>query len=141
MSDSFAQDLSAGIAGLFIDGSNVTAPTSVYVKLHDADPTATGDQNELDASTDAPGYSPVEVSVPSGFEAGADTTELTNAVRIEDFGPASADWPEVTHFSVWSTADFTGRAFFEDALTDPKTVQDGDPVVIAQGNLTIDILE
>lgn len=141
MSDTFARDLSENIAGLLTNGTNVTAPTSVYVKLHSADPSPDATANELDSATDAPGYSPVQVSVPSGFEAGADASELTNAVRIEDFGPATGDWVEVTHFSVWTSADQTGEALFEDALTDPKTVVDGDPVVIAQGNLTVDILE
>lgn len=141
MSDTFARDLSEEIAGLFIDGADVTAPTSVYVKLHSADPTPDATSAELDSATDAPGYSPVEVTVPSGFEAGADPSELTNAVRIEDFGPATGDWVQVTHFSIWTTVDQTGRALYEDALTEPKTVVDGDPVVITQGNLTIDILE
>jgi len=141
MSDTFGRDLSEQIAGLFTGGTDITSPTSVYVKLHSADPTPDGTANELDSGTDAPGYGPVEVTVPSGFEAGADASELTNAVRIEDFGPATGDWVEVTHFSVWTTTDQTGDVLFEDALTDPKTVVDGDPVVIAQGNLTVDILE
>lgn len=141
MSNAFGLDLSQEIASLFIDGTDVTSPTSVYVKLHEGDPGSDGTANELDATAGASGYAPVEVSVPSGFEAGADATELTNAVRIEDFGPAQEDWPEVSHFSIWTSADQTGRALFEDALTDPKTVTDGDPVVIAEGNATIDILE
>lgn len=141
MSDTFARDLAEEIAALFIDGTNVTSPASVYVKFHSADPSPDATANELDSATDAPGYSPVEVTIPSGFEAGADPSELTNAVRIEDFGPATGDWVEVTHFSVWTSSDQTGRALYEDALTSPKTVVDGDPVVIARGNLTIDILE
>lgn len=141
MSDAFGRDLAQEIAGLFIDGVDVTSPTGVYVKLHDGDPTPDGDANELDAGTNASGYSPVQVSVPSGFVAGADGSELTNANRIEDFGPAQEDWPTVSHFSVWTTQDQTGRVLFEDALTDSKQVENGDPVVIAAGQATIDILE
>jgi hypothetical protein len=141
MSDAFGLDLAAEIAALLYSGVDVTAPTSVFVKLHDGDPGSDGTTNELDSGTTAPGYGPVEVSVPSGFDQGADTTELTNAIRVEDFGPATGDWPEVTHFSVWTTSDQSGRVLFEDAFTDPKTVVDGDPVVIAQGNMTTDILE
>ena len=141
MSDTFARDLSEEIAAVFIDGTNVTSPASVYVKLHSADPTPDGTANELDSGTDAPGYGPVEVTVPSGFEAGADASELTNAARIEDFGPATGDWVEVTHFSVWTTTDQTGDVLFEDSLTSPKTVTDGDPVVFVPNELTIDILE
>jgi hypothetical protein len=141
MSQAFGLDLAEEIASLFIDGNDVPAPTSVYVKLHDGDAGSDGTANELDSTAGASGYTPVEVSVPSGFGAGADATELTNTVRIEDFGPAEEDWPEVTHFSIWTTADQTGRVLFEDSLTDPKTVTNGDPVVIAEGNATIDILE
>jgi len=141
MSDAFGRDLSEQIAGLFTTGTDVTSPASVFVKLHAGDPTPDGTANELDSGTTAPGYGPVEVSVPSGFEAGADASELTNAVRIEDFGPATGDWPEVTHFSVWTSSDQTGDVQFEDALTSPKTVTDGDPVVFVAGELTIDILE
>lgn len=141
MSDGFARDLSEEVAGLFINGSDVTAPASVYVKLHDDDPTPDGTANELDSTAGASGYAPVEVSVPSGFDAGSDPSVLTNANRIEDFGPAQEDWPTVSHFSIWTTADQTGRALFEDALTDAKTVTNGDPVVIAAGQATIDILE
>lgn len=141
MSQAFGLDLAQEIASLFIDGTDVSAPTSVYIKLHDGDAGSDGTANELDSTAGAAGYAPVEVSVPSGFAAGSDATVVTNSVRIEDFGPAEEDWPEVTHFSIWTSADQTGRALFEDSLTEPKTVTTGDPVVIAEGNATIDILE
>jgi len=141
MSGAFGRDLSEQIAGLFTSGADVTVPTSVYVKLHGGDPSPDGTANELDSATTAPGYAPVEVTVPSGFEAGADASELTNAVRIEDFGPATGDWPEVTHASVWTTTDQTGDCLFEDTLTASKTITDGDPVVFVVNELTIDVLE
>lgn len=141
MSNAFGLDLSQEIASLLIDGTDVSAPTTVYFKLHEGDPGSDGTANQLDPAAGASGYAPVEVTAPSGFQAGADATEITNAVRVEDFGPAEEDWPTVSHFSMWTTADETGRVLFEDALTDTKTVTDGDPVVIAEGNATIDILE
>jgi len=141
MTDAFGLDLASEIAGLFYDGSDVVSPTQVYVKLHSGDPGSDGTANELDAAAGSAGYQPVSVSIPSGFDQGADPTQTTNAVRIEDFGPAEEDWPTVSHYSIWTTTDQTGRVLYEDSLTSDKTVTDGDPVVIATGNLDIDILE
>jgi len=141
MTDAFGLDLASQIAGLLYGGSDVTSPATVYVKLHSGDPGSDGTANELDPVGGSAGYQPVSVSVPSGFDQGADATQLTNAVRIEDFGPAEEDWPTVTHYSIWTSSDQTGDVLYEDSLTSDKTVTDGDPVVIATGNLDIDILE
>lgn len=141
MTNAFGLELASAIAALYYDGTDVTAPTQVYVKLHSADPGSDGTANELDSAAGAAGYQPLAVSIPADFGQGADPTQITNANRIEDFGPAQENWPEVTHYSIWTTSDQTGECQYEDALSSPKTVTDGDPVVIAAGNLDIDILE
>lgn len=140
MTNAFGGDLADQLAARYYNDSTVTVPASVYIKLHSGDPGEDGTANELDPNAGAAGYQPVEAVIPGDWNQGADASIITNE-RLGDFGPAQENWPEVTHYSIWTTQDQTGTVEYKDALTQGKTVENGDPVVIVAGQLEIDHLE
>lgn len=116
-------------------GNDLTAHTDVYIALHDADPTESGDANELDASTLS--YERQSVSTSGGFTRSGSTSENANEIG---FGTAAENWGTVTHFSIWdgpgSTAD-GDNPLYAAALDTQKTVEQNDEVRFNAGDLQI----
>lgn len=111
----------------------LTFPTTVYVALHTADPTEVGNVGEVSAS----GYARVLVNQNGGSSptwrlaasegGGGFAVKNLNAIV---FGPAGADWGSITHVSIWDHVS-AGNPWFYNALTDPRTVQNGGTLTFA----------
>lgn len=122
----YAEDLV--LAWLLTTGA-ATRPTTWYVALHDGDPGEPGNQDELVGD----GYSRQSVTfdAPSGG-ATENTAQLT-------FGPATgAGWGSVTHVSIWD-ASTAGNCLYKGPLSSPVTINAGDSLVFAAGNLDVSI--
>lgn len=117
-----------------------TAPGTLYVALHTADPGSDGTSSELDSSSGASGYSRYEASAPGEFTApsGSDPTSVSNDGDFV-FNEATGDWPTVTHVSIWDTADSTGNALWKGDLDNSRDVVSGDQFVLRSGSLTVDL--
>lgn len=105
----------------------LTSPTVVYVALSTTDPLDTG------AGITEPvalGYARVAV------EFDAPTNGVTQNTNVETFGPASGSWATLTHMAVFDALT-GGNMLYHGILTASKTVDDGDSIEFAAGNLSI----
>jgi hypothetical protein len=120
----------------------LTAPASLHVSLHTADPGETG-ANEVASSG---GYTRAAVTSSlanwAGTQAAGSTvassgtggqTSNNNAVT---FATPTAGWGTVTHFAIWDAAS-GGNPLLYGALTVSKTINQGDSVSFASGALTV----
>jgi hypothetical protein len=109
-------------------------PTNVYAALYTADPTDAGTlTNELTQT----GYARAEISAAMG-DAVLTSGQITNSADIT-FGPATEDWPEVTHIGIFlgtSTIGAGNMFYFGPAVTS-RVVENNDTFVIRTGQLTI----
>ena len=115
----------------WVKGTNMpTAPTTVYVGLHTADPLDddTGG-GEVTTTIRAAG----RVAVSWGAIAG--NSQIDNSA-IVDFGNADgAPAGPVSHFATYD-APTAGNQIMNGPLTNPKTINAGDPVSFPVGTLS-----
>ncbi len=131
MSNDFGVDFATDITELFTAGTDITAPTTVYVTLYDDTGT------ELNASLQ---NGRVGVTVGSGWT--ATNTAFENAAEI-DFGECTADIT-VQEFALKDSDadDATAKEYFRAPITDaPQDFADGTRVFFAAGDLDVDILD
>ena len=115
------------------NSQTTSAPSTVYIGLHTADPGETGSlTNELSGNN----YSRQSASFGAVSTVGNTVTCSTNADIT--FGPASASWGTITHVSVHD-ASTSGNTLFYGALSASKTVGTNDSFKITSGNLTIEL--
>lgn len=105
--------------------SSMTAPTNVFVALHDGDPSDTGRANEISGSA----YARTQLSLGSA----AAGTIATDADAT--FPTATGSWGTITHATIW-TLITGGQSIFQGALAADKTVGNGDTFKFSSGNLT-----
>jgi hypothetical protein len=105
---------------LFTDQA-ATRPTGWFLALYTAEPSDAGGGVELSGD----GYARQEISF--------DTDGAANAAEIV-FGPASANWGEITHGAVF---DETGRFLCWAALTLAKTIPTGDSLKFPAGAIAV----
>ena len=101
---------------------------TVYLALHTADPTdvtATAAANEL---TEA-GYARQLIAFDLAASGSASNSDL------ETF-TAGENWPEVTHWSLWSAVS-GGSMKLHGSFTTAKTAGNGDSLTVAAGDITI----
>lgn len=109
-----------------------TAPTVLYLAISTAAPTEGG--SSIAEPAGAGGYARVAVTFDA-IEQGADAATISNDVSLA-FGPATADWGDVTHFAVFDAA--TGGSMLRHAaLSAPVTINSGDSATFAVGALII----
>lgn len=106
-----------------------TRPTAWYCALHTSDPGETGATGELSGN----GYARQSVTFSAASSgATSNTAQLT-------FGPnTSANWGTISHVSVWDALT-TGNCLWKAALGSSKTVNVGDSLVIAAGDLDFSV--
>ncbi|WP_323192421.1 hypothetical protein [Halostella sp. PRR32] len=132
MSD-FADYLETEIAAwAFRDVQMPTPPSTVYVALHTADPTDAGTSNELAAG----GYSRQSVSNPGGWTSSGNTAENANGIA---FGPATEDWGDITHVTVWDGSASTDNVLWVTALDTTRTVLTDDELRFRAGDLSFEV--
>lgn len=108
-------------------------PTEVWAALFTADPTELGTLTDEVTET---GYARVEVV---GLLSDADlaTGVITNSALIE-FGPATEDWPEITHIGFMDSATIgAGNMTYYGPAVTSRLVDSGDSLKIQIGQLTI----
>jgi hypothetical protein len=111
-------------------GKGAYTPPAIYVGLSAADPTDSG------AGLDEPsgnGYARAETT-PSDWNVAVDG--LLDNANIITLGPATADWGTLTHFALFDAAS-GGHLLVHGALAHPKTIQSGDMVRFASGELDV----
>lgn len=124
-------------------GQTYTPPTSVHIGLFTAAPSDAGGGTEVSGN----GYARAAVSSSltnwAGTQSAGSTTASTgtggqtsNNNSISFPTPSGAGWGLVTHFGIFDAAS-GGNLLFWGALTQSKTINPGDSVSYAPGQLTI----
>lgn len=111
-----------------------TAPATVHVSLHTADPTDAG------TGTEVSGGSYAREAVTNNAtnwpaSTGGSPAAKANGTAIE-FVTATASWGTVTHFGIWDAAT-AGNLLYHGALGTAKAVGSGDTASFAVGDLDI----
>lgn len=113
-----------------------TAPATIYVGLHTADPGEAPDGSNEVAAGD---YSRVGVTAGTGFNTGTsgDASTFSNANLIS-FSQATSDWGVVSHVSLWDSAT-AGNAIAAYALNNSKSINTNDTAEFEAGDLSFQI--
>ena len=128
----FSTYLETRVLDFFLNANSLstTAPSTVYVALHTADPGEAGTSSEATET----GYARASVSFGSASTdtAGATTISNDGAVSI---GPITGT-PTYTHISIKDAAT-SGNTLFYGALSSSLTLTSGDSVQFSVGNITV----
>ena len=122
------------ILNCYLNQTNITAPTNIYVGLHTADPTDAGSGAEVSGNN----YSRIEITDKFGTASGTGGSVSSNA-DITGFTATGGDWGTITHIGIYD-ASTSGNLLFHTALDSSATVNDGDSFQISAGNLTVNVL-
>lgn len=121
------------ILNCYLNQTNITAPTNIYVGLHTADPTDAGSGAEVSGN----GYARVEITDKFGTASGTGGSVSSNA-DITGFTASGGNWGTVSHIGIYD-ASTSGNLLFHTALDSSATVNDGDSFQISSGNLTVTV--
>ena len=99
--------------------------SGAYLALHTADPTDAGTTGELSGD----GYARQAITFDT---ASGGATTSTDAQEFT----ATADWAEVTHFSLWD-ASTSGNCLYTGALDTARTVLDEGTLAFAIGDVDV----
>lgn len=115
-------------------GQAFTPPSSVHVALFTGAPSDSGGGTEV--STSGTGYGRVSIGATlanwAGTQASGSTTAssgtggATSNNSVVTFGTPTANWGQVTHVALFD-ASTGGNMLFHGALSQPKTINNGDP--------------
>ena len=125
---SFSNFLETEILDHVFGGNAYTAPSTIYLSLHTANPTE-----------DASGGGEVSTSSSAYARQSAAFTVSGNSASTNaavEWTTATSNWGTITHIGVWDAAS-SGNMLAYSALTDSKTVAIGDVLRINSGQLTI----
>jgi len=127
MSD-FTDYTETNIVNWMVGGVSMpSAIDPVYVALHTGNPTDSGQDNEVSASS----YDRVSTQAGTDWET-VDNT-FTNLIDIE-FPEAQEDWGNISHFSLWD-ASTGGNAIASSELSQARDILTGDAPVFRDGTL------
>lgn len=121
------------ILNCYLNQTNITAPTAIYVGLHTANPTDAGTGTEVSGN----GYARVAITDKFGTASGTGGSLSSNA-DITGFTASGGNWGTVSHIGIWD-ASTSGNLLFHTALDSSATVNDGDSFQISSGNLTVTV--
>ena len=122
---SFSNYLETEILDHVFGGSAYTAPSTLYLSLHTANP----DEDGSGAEVSGGGYARQTVA----FTTSGNTTSNTAAV---EYPTATANFGTVTHVGVYDAAT-AGNLLCYAALTSSKTIETGDVFRVPAGDLDI----
>ena len=111
----------------FLGTSSTTAPTTVYLALHTADPTDAGTGTEVSGN----GYARQSIA----FGASSSGT-ASNSAAVEFPAASGGNFGTITHIGIWD-ASSAGNLLFHAALTASKTINDGDIFKVAASGIDI----
>ena len=126
---SFSNYLETEILDHVFGGAAYTAPATLYLALHTANPDEDGSGAEV--STSGTAYARQTVA----FTTSGNTTSNTSAV---EYSTATANFGTVTHVGVWD-ASTSGNLLAYAALTSSKTIETGDVFRVPAGDLDISL--
>ena len=124
---SFSNYLETEILDHVFGGAAYTAPATLYLALHTANPDEDGSGTEV--STSGTAYARATVA----FTTSGNTTSNTAAV---EYATATANFGTVTHVGVWD-ASTAGNLLAYAALSSSKTIETGDVFRVPAGDLDI----
>jgi len=124
---SFSNYLETEILDHVFSGNAYTAPSTLYLSLHTANPDEDGSGTEV--STTGTAYARATVT----FTTSGNTSSNTSAV---EFSTATANFGTVTHVGVWD-ASTSGNLLCYAALSSSKTIETGDVFRVPAGDLDI----
>lgn len=124
---SFSNYLETEILDHVFGGAAYTAPSTLYLSLHTANPDEDGSGAEV--STTGTAYARQTVA----FTTSGNTTSNTAAV---EYPTATANFGTVTHVGVYDAAT-AGNLLCYAALTSAKTIETGDVFRVPAGDLDI----
>lgn len=114
-----------------LSAATYTAPATVYISLHTADPGETG-ANE----TSGTGYARKSVTNDATQWPAAVAGVKSNGAVITFATPGAGGWGTVTHFGMWD-ASSAGNFLFGGALAVSKTINQDDSVTFGIGDIDI----
>lgn len=116
-------------------GTNLTAPTNIYIAAFTASPTDAGNAGEVSGN----GYARIQVAATTANWSAHGTGGPSSNVNDITFAAATGNWGTVTHVARFD-ASTGGNMLDWGALTSSKAVNSGDQLKIAAGNypLTVD---
>ncbi|MCP4129310.1 MAG: hypothetical protein GY878_03630 [Fuerstiella sp.] len=123
-----SDNLSGDILDAIFNGTNLVAPSNVYVSLHTGDPGTTdvaAAANEVSTGS----YARQDSGV-SWVQTDADTRTSNVELNFDMSGSTGAT---LTHFALWSTASGASGLLASAALTSNVTFAAGDIVTFASG--------
>jgi len=124
---SFSNHLETEILDHVFGGNAYTAPGTLYLALHTANPDEDGSGTEV--STSGTAYARETVT----FTVSGNTATTDAAV---EYATATANFGTVTHVGVWD-ASTAGNLLAYAALTSSKTIETGDVFRVPAGDLDI----
>lgn len=124
---SFSNHLETEILDHVFGGNAYTAPGTLYLALHTANPDEDGSGTEV--STSGTAYARQTVA----FTVSGNTATTSGAV---EYATATANFGTVSHVGVWD-ASTAGNLLAYAALTSSKTIETGDVFRVPAGDLDI----
>jgi len=124
---SFSNFLETELLDHVFTNSAYTAPSTLYLSLHTANPDEDGSGTEVSTSGTAYARQTVTFSVSGN-------TATTDAAV--EFPTATANFGTVSHVAVWD-ASTSGNMLAYAALTTSKTIETGDVLRVPAGDLDI----
>jgi len=124
---SFSNHLETEILDHVFGGNAYTAPATLYLALHTANPDEDGSGTEV--STSGTAYARETVA----FTVSGNTATTSAAV---EYATATANFGTVSHVAVWD-ASTAGNMLAFAALTSSKTIETGDVFRVPAGDLDI----
>lgn len=116
----------------YFDNVDRTAPTDLYVGLHDGNPGEDALNNEIAFG----GYDRQQTDPTDWSFDGQERVE--NNIEII-FGPATEDWGDITHYSLWDSS-VDGEAWFVSDLENIRQILEDDRARFAPGNLDFQVV-
>ena len=107
-------------------GTTFTAPASVFVSLHTADPTDAGTGTEVSGGS----------YVRQAATFGAPSNGVSTTTADINYPQATASYGTVGWIGIWD-ASSAGNMLYHTALDTSKTIDTGDIFKIASGSLTV----
>lgn len=124
---SFSNYLETKVLDHVFGGTSYTAPSTLYLSLHTANP----DEDGSGAEVSGGGYARQTIT----FTTSGNTTSSSAAV---EFPTATANYGTVTHVGVYD-ASSAGNLLAYAALTSSKTIETGDVFRVPTGDLDISL--
>ena len=120
------------ILDCYLNQTNITAPTNIYLGLFTSAPSDAGGGTEVSGN----GYSRVEITAKFSAASGTGGSLSSNA-DITGFTANGANWGTINSIGIFDAVT-GGNLLFYATISD-ATVNDGDSFQISSGNLTVTV--